>query len=200
MDENKKQETEHTELENQQAAEGTESTEQPVDVHENQENQESQENQQEESAPDPLAEAEEKIKELNDKYLRLVAEFDNFRKRMMRERQELIKNASEELIGQMLEVLDDMDRAAAQMDTNQDPSILKEGVSLVFQKFRKLLEAKGLTEIPAIGEDFNTDLHEAITEIPAGDESKVGKVIDQVSKGYKLNDKVIRHAKVVVGK
>lgn len=148
----------------------------------------------------PQAALETQLKEVNDKYLRLAAEFDNYRKRMAKEKIDWIKNASEELIVHLLEVLDDTDRAVQQMEQTEDPKMIKEGVHLVFQKLKKKLESKGLEEIPAINEPFDTDLHEAITEIPAPTEDLKGKVIDQVSKGYKLNDKVIRHSKVVVGK
>lgn len=148
----------------------------------------------------PQAALETQIKEVNDKYLRLAAEFDNYRKRMAKEKIDWIRNASEELIVHLLEVLDDTDRAIQQMEQTEDPKMIKEGIHLVFQKLKKKLESKGLEEIPAINEPFDTDLHEAITEIPAPTEDLKGKVIDQVSKGYKLNDKVIRHAKVVVGK
>lgn len=140
------------------------------------------------------------LAEANNRYLRLVAEFDNYRKRVAKENQERIKNASEELIVSLLDVLDDTDRAAKQIETSEDLEAIKTGISLVFTKLRKTLEQKGLQEMEALMQPFDTDLHEAITEIPAGDESKIGLVLDQVIKGYKLNDKVIRHAKVVVGK
>lgn len=150
---------------------------------------------------DPTESALEKqLQECNDKYLRLVAEFDNFRKRTAREKAEIITNASESLIISLLEVLDDSDRALQEMDKSATEEPIKEGIHLVFKKFRNLLEKKGLTEIEAIHADFDTDYHEALTEIPAPTPELVGKVVDQVGKGYKLNDKVIRHAKVVVGK
>lgn len=149
---------------------------------------------------DVLAAMETQLQEANDKYLRLAAEFDNFRKRNAREKQDLIKNASEDLILSLLEVLDDSERAAQQMETSDDWESVKQGIQLIFQKLKKVLEQRGLQEIEAINEPFNTDLHEAITEIPAGSEEQKGLVMDQVIKGYKLNDKVIRHSKVVVGK
>lgn len=176
-----KQSTEHTQPESGQKEETTTKQEQAEDT-------------------DPRKEAEAQINALNDKYLRLVAEFDNYKKRVAREKIDIIKTANEDLILEMLEVLDDTDRASDQIEKTDDPTLIKEGVQLVFQKFRRKLEASGLAEIPAIGEPFDTDLHEAITEIPASSEEQIGKVMDQVSKGYKLNDKVIRHAKVVVGK
>ncbi len=140
-----------------------------------------------------------KIEELNDKYLRQVAEFDNFRRRSAKERMELIQTAGREVIISLLDVLDDSERAQKQMDATEDLKQIKQGVQLVFTKLRNTLQAKGLTPMQAKGQDFNADLHEAITEIEATREMK-GKVIDEVIKGYYLNDKIIRYAKVVVGK
>lgn len=137
--------------------------------------------------------------ELKDKYLRLVAEFDNFRKRNAKERLELIQTAGKEVILQMLEVLDDCDRAEKQMQT-ADPETSLQGVQLVFTKLRNTLQARGLRPMNAIGTDFDPDKHEAITEIPAPSPALKGKVVDEVEKGYYLNDKIIRFAKVVVGK
>lgn len=134
-----------------------------------------------------------------DKYLRLVAEFDNFRRRSAKERIELAQTAGREVIQDLLEVLDDSDRAQKQLDSS-DGKEVKEGVTLVFNKLRSLLQSKGLKPMEAIGKDFDPDLHEAITEIPAPTKELKGKVVDEVVKGYYLNDKIIRHAKVVVGK
>ena len=134
-----------------------------------------------------------------DKYLRLVAEFDNFRRRSARERLETIQTAGREVINDLLDVLDDSDRAQNQLDSSEDTPV-KEGVSLIFNKLRNVLQAKGLKPMNAAGTDFDPDLHEAITEIPAPQEALKGKVVDEVVKGYYLNDKIIRHAKVVVGK
>jgi len=139
-------------------------------------------------------------KEANDKYLRLAAEFDNFRKRNAKERIELVKNASEDLIKSLLDVVDDSERALQQIEKTDDITLIKDGISLVFSKLKNTLNSKGLQEMSSKGEDFNPDMHEAITEIPAPTEELKGKVIDEVSKGYYLNDKIIRHAKVVVGK
>ena len=141
----------------------------------------------------------EQIAELNDKYLRQVAEFDNFRRRNAKERVELIQTAGRDVITDLLDVLDDSERAQKQMEATNDVSQIKEGVQLVFSKLRNTLSAKGLKPMESVGQEFNSDLHEAITEIPAGEEMK-GKVVDEVQKGYYLNDKIIRHAKVVVGK
>ena len=134
-----------------------------------------------------------------DKYLRLVAEFDNFRRRSAKERIELAQTAGCEVTQDLLEVLDDSDRAQKQLDSS-DGKEVKEGVTLVFNKLRSLLQSKGLKPMEAIGKDFDPDLHEAITEIPAPTKELKGKVVDEVVKGYYLNDKIIRHAKVVVGK
>ena len=141
----------------------------------------------------------EQITELNDKYLRQAAEFDNFRRRNAKERVELIQTAGKDVIIDLLDVLDDSERAQKQMESSDDVNQIKEGVQLVFSKLRNTLSGKGLKPMESIGKEFNPDLHEAITEIPAGDEMK-GKVVDEVQKGYYLNDKIIRHAKVVVGK
>jgi|SRR6218665_252064 len=134
-----------------------------------------------------------------DKYLRLVAEFDNFRRRSAKERIETIQTAGKDVIKDLLDVLDDADRAQKQLDNSEDKPV-KEGVSLVFNKLRSVLQSKGLKPMDSIGKDFDTDLHEAITEIPAPTEELKGRVIDEVVKGYYLNEKIIRHAKVVVGK
>ncbi|MEJ0102622.1 MAG: nucleotide exchange factor GrpE [Bacteroidota bacterium] len=135
-----------------------------------------------------------------DKYVRQIAEFDNFRKRNAKERLELIQTAGKEVIKDLLDVLDDCDRAQKQLETSEDLKVIKEGVSLVFNKLRNVLSSKGLKPMETIKTSFNPDLHEAITEIPAPSEELKDKVVDEVTKGYYLNDKIIRHAKVVVGK
>jgi molecular chaperone GrpE len=140
------------------------------------------------------------IAELKDKYLRLVADFDNFRKRSAKERLELIQTASKDLITSLLTVLDDSERAEKQMLVTQDIEAIKEGEKLVFNKLRNTLQSKGLKPMETIGHDFNPEFHEAITEVPAPNEKMKGKVLDEVEKGYYLNDKIIRFAKVVVGK
>ena len=136
--------------------------------------------------------------EMKDKFIRKVAEFENFKKRSSKERIELIQTAGKEVITDMLEVLDDCERAEKQMSTLDDKA--KEGVMLVFNKLKSLLIAKGLKPMETINKEFNPDIHEAITEIPAPTEEQKGKVIDEIQKGYYLNDKIIRYAKVVVGK
>ncbi len=142
----------------------------------------------------------EQIAELKDKYLRQVAEFDNFRKRMQREKDELRQTAGREVIASLLDVLDDYDRARVQMEQTEDINLLKEGNELIFNKLKKTLQARGLREMDSLHADFDPELHEAITEVPAPSEDLVGKVIDNIQKGYYLNDKLIRHAKVVIGK
>jgi molecular chaperone GrpE len=140
------------------------------------------------------------LEEQKDKYLRLVAEFDNFRKRNAKERLDLIATANKDVIVDLLELLDDVDRAEHQIQNTDDVQQIKEGIAIVFNKLRHTLKAKGVKEMDAKGEIFNVELHEAVTEIPAPTEDMQGKVIDQISKGYYLNDKLIRFAKVVVGK
>jgi len=140
------------------------------------------------------------LSEMKDKYLRMMAEFDNFKRRNAKEREELRQTAGKDVVQSLLVVLDDMDRAAKQMETSDDLEKIKEGVTLVFNKLRHTMQQKGLKKMESIQTDFDADLHEAITEIPAGDEKLVGKVMDEIEPGYYLNDKLIRHAKVVVGK
>ena len=147
----------------------------------------------------PLEEAQQQIEELKDKYLRSVAEFDNYRKRTLKEKAELILNGSEKAVGAVLPVLDDMERAIANGEKTDDPKVLREGISLIYAKFQKVLEGLGVKEIETADADFDTDVHEAIAMVPGMGDDKKGKVLDCVQKGYKLNDKVIRHAKVAVG-
>jgi molecular chaperone GrpE len=146
-----------------------------------------------------LEQLKAQVDELNDKYLRQVAEFDNFRRRSAKERMELIQTAGREVIIDLLDVLDDSERAQKQLESTDDVQQIKEGVGLVFSKLRSTLTAKGLKPIEALNQPFNVDLHEAITEIDGGEDMK-GKVVAEVQKGYYLNDKIIRFAKVVVGK
>lgn len=136
--------------------------------------------------------------EMKDKFIRKVAEFENFKKRSTKERIELIQTAGKEVIVDMLEVLDDCERAEKQMSSLDENT--KEGVMLVFNKLKNLLTAKGLKPMETINKEFNPDIHEAITEVPVAAEEQKGKVIDEIQKGYYLNDKIIRYAKVVVGK
>ena len=146
-----------------------------------------------------LADAELKIAELQDKYLRQVAEFDNYRKRTLKEKAELILNGAEKTISSVIPILDDFERALSNMQKAEDVTAVKEGVELIFQKFIKTLESQGVKKIETTDVDFNTDLHEAIAQIPATCDEMKGKVIDCVQTGYTLNEKVIRYAKVAVG-
>lgn len=140
------------------------------------------------------------LAEQKEKFIRLYADFDNFKRRNAKERVELIQTAGREVIQSMLEIIDDCDRAEKQMQKSEDLVQIKEGIQLVFTKLRNTLQSKGLKEMKSIGEEFNPDFHEAITEIPVPDENMKGKVVDEVEKGYTLNDKIIRFSKVVVGK
>ena len=140
------------------------------------------------------------VEEQKEKFIRLYAEFDNYKRRNAKERVELIQTAGREVIQSMLEVLDDCERAEKQMNQSEDLKQIKEGIGLVFSKFRNILQSRGLKEMKSIGEAFNPDFHEAITEIPVPDETMKGKIVDEVEKGYTLNDKIIRFSKVVVGK
>lgn len=145
-----------------------------------------------------LAEAQKAVEELNDKYLRLSAEFDNYRKRTMKEKAELIKNGGEKAITAILPILDDLERAVKAPDTSDEVKAMREGVELIYNKFLKVLSQEGLQKMETDGAEFDTDYHEAIALVPAPSEDQKGKILDCVQTGYKLNDKVIRHAKVVV--
>ena len=138
--------------------------------------------------------------EMKDKYIRKVAEFENYKKRSSKERIDLIQTAGKEVIVDLLDVLDDCERAEKQLSTSEDTSQAKEGVMLVFNKLKSILTAKGLKPMETINKDFDPDMHEAIAEVPAPSKELKGKVIDEIQKGYYLNDKIIRFAKVVVGK
>lgn len=140
------------------------------------------------------------LEEMKDKHLRQVAEFDNFRRRNAKERIELIQTAGKEVITDLLDVLDDCDRAQKQMENSDEADEIKEGVMLVFNKLRNTLQARGVKLMETINQEFNPDLHDAVAEVPAASDDMKGKVVDEVMKGYYLNDKIIRHAKVVVGK
>lgn len=140
------------------------------------------------------------LEEQKDKYLRLVAEFDNFKRRSAKERIDLIQTAAKDVVTDLLDVVDDSDRAQKQLESSTNLNEIREGIMLVFNKLRNVLASKGLKSMDNNNEDFNPDLHEAIAEIPAPSKELKGKVIDEVQKGYYLNDKIIRFAKVVVGK
>ncbi len=155
--------------------------------------------QEEEAEKDPLEKAQEEIEELKTQLLYKAAEFDNYRKRTLKERTELILNGGEKVITAILPVLDDMERAIENGTKTDDPEVLREGMTLIYQKFMKTLEAQGVSKIDTKDADFDTDVHDAVAMVPGMGDDKKGKVIDCLQEGYKLNDKVIRHAKVAVG-
>jgi molecular chaperone GrpE len=146
-----------------------------------------------------LAELKAKVAELNDKYTRLYSEFDNFRKRTAKEKKEIMDAGGEDVFKSMLPVIDDFERAIKSNSEATDLNAINDGVQLIYNKFKSTLTQKGLTEMKAIGEVFNPDIHEAITNVPAPSEELKGKVIDELEKGYALNGKIIRFAKVVIG-
>lgn len=146
-----------------------------------------------------IVEIEKSLSEMTDKYLRLSAEFDNYRKRTLREKMEMIRTASESVMRNILPVIDDFERAMKSIEAGMDFEATKEGIALIYNKFNDFIKQNGIKEIDAMGNEFNTDLHEAITKVPAPSEDLKGKIIDVIQKGYILNDKVIRFAKVVVG-
>ena len=148
---------------------------------------------------DPLATAQAEIEQLKTQILYKTAEFDNYRKRTLKEKAELILNGGEKAVSAILPVIDDMERAIENGQKTDDPSVLREGMELIYQKFVKALEGLGVKKIETTDADFNTDLHEAVAMVPGMGDDKKGKVIDCLQTGYQLNDKVIRHAKVAVG-
>lgn len=155
---------------------------------------------QEETDEDKIARLEKDVEEQKKEYLFLVAEFDNYRKRTLKEKQELIKTASGKAMEELLPVVDDFERALDMMGKSDDVESLKEGVDLIYNKFVKYLEKQHVVAMDTNGKEFDSDIHEAVTLFPAPDESQKDKIIDTVLKGYMINDKVLRHAKVVVGK
>jgi molecular chaperone GrpE len=148
---------------------------------------------------DPMADLQKQLNESKDKYLRLSAEFDNYRKRTQREKMDLIRFGSEDILKAILPLVDDFERAMKSTQNTTDIEAVKQGLVLIHGKFSEFLKNSGVQVIDALGQDLDTDLHEAITKIPVQDETQKGKIVDVVEKGYKLNDKVIRFAKVVMG-
>jgi molecular chaperone GrpE len=148
---------------------------------------------------DELEKLQAQLSEQKDKYIRLLAEFDNYKRRNAKERVELIQTAGKDVITSLLDVLDDCDRAEKVMQTSEDVAVIKEGIQLVFNKLRSNMQSKGLKAMESINAEFDVEKHEAITQIPAPTEAQKGKVLDEIQKGYYLNDKLIRFAKVVVG-
>lgn len=163
------------------------------------ENEENVEQEHEETAEETIARLESELEAQKKEYMFLLAEFDNFRKRTMREKQDLIKNGAEKAMLELLPVVDDMERAIQAIDNGGDLDSVKEGVDLIYNKFTKYLESQQVKAMDSTGQDFDSEIYEAVTMFPASDESQRGKVIDTVLKGYMINDKVLRHAKVVVG-
>ena len=141
---------------------------------------------------------EKRLSEIQDKYVRLAAEYDNYRKRTMKEKMDLIKSGGEDVLVNILPVIDNFERALKAIDESNDVEAVKEGIHLIYKDFIEYLKQRGVTEIETVGQKFDTDLHEAVAQMPAQSEEQKGTVIDVVQKGYKLNDKVIRFAKVVV--
>jgi molecular chaperone GrpE len=142
---------------------------------------------------------EEKLAEMQDKYIRLSAEFDNYRKRTLREKMEISRFAGEDLLLKIIPIMDDFDRALMHMENSSDESAIKAGIDLIYSKFSEFLKQNGIKEIPSLNSEFNVDLHEAVAKVPVDDDSLKGKVVDVVLKGYYLQDKVLRFSKVVVG-
>jgi len=189
-----KEETKAAEQETQETVVNEESADNSVECEEK-----AEESVVEEPVVDELALLKDKLTDANDKYLRLSAEYDNYRKRTLKEKMELMKTAGESIILSLLPVIDDFDRAMAHMDEAKDTEAVLEGMKLIHNKFKDFLSQKGVQEIEAKEKEFDTDLHEAVTKIPAPTEEMKGKVIDCIEKGYTLQEKVIRFSKVVVG-
>lgn len=186
---NIKVEGEELELNNEEATQHEADTQKEVEANEEEASTEEEH--------DPLTAAQAEAEQWKDKYIRLVAEFDNYKKRTLKEKSELILNGSEKTVAAILPILDDFERATA--DKTEDPQAIKEGFELIYKKFVKALETLGVHKIKTDDADFDVDYHEAIAMVPGMGDEKKGKVIDCVQTGYTLNDKVIRHAKVAVG-
>lgn len=198
MTKEKNQPTEEEVLKNEEVVEETVQTEENQQEEAAQEETPATEQTVEEQLANMLEEAQQMVREEKDKYLRLSAEFDNYRKRTLKEKAELIKNGGEKTLTAILPVLDDFERALKNMETSEETKAMKEGVELIFSKFQKILGQEGLQKIETEGQAFDTDFHEAIALIPAPAEELKGKILDCVQTGYMLNEKVIRHAKVAV--
>ena len=184
---------EDEELQEEQPAEETDKEAEVTD------NESATEETNETEGEDEITKLQSEIANLKTELLYKVAEFDNYRKRTLKERTELILNGGEKVITAILPILDDMERAIENGERTDDPEVLREGIKLIHQKFIKTLEAQGVSKIEADGADFNTDIHDAVAMVPGLGDDKKGKVIDCLQQGYKLNNKVIRHAKVAVG-
>jgi len=202
MTENKNTEDMAEELKNPTESKETEKQE-ATDVQdtaaESAEANESAEAKKEVEAKDPLTELQEKYDTVNNKYLRLYSEFENFRRRTAKEKLETMKNAGSDVVGAIIPVVDDFDRAIAHNENNEDVAALKEGFELIKNKLMRILEQQGVKPMDSIGKPFDTEYHEAITNIPAPSEDMKGKVVDVAEKGYFYNDNILRYAKVIVG-
>ena len=174
-------------------------SEQKENMSENSDTKESENTEKNIETPKKELSWEEKYNSLNDKYFRLTAEFDNYRKRTLKERMDLIKSAGEDILINFLPVVDNIERAKKSIEEAKEIEPIKEGIDLIFKNMTDFLSQRGIKEIEAVGEEFDTDLHEAITKIPAPEENLKGKVVDVIEKGYKLHDKIIRFSKVVIG-
>lgn len=190
---------EKTNITNEETIENEKSVEKNDNIDANNQAENDEQSQEETNEKDPLEHANEQIEELKDKYLRTVAEFDNYRKRTLKEKAELILNGSEKAIAAILPIIDDMERAIENGTKTDDPSVIREGMEMIFTKFHKVLESLGVEKIETENTDFDTDVHEAVAMVPGMGDDKKGKVLDCIQTGYKLNNKVIRHAKVAVG-
>ncbi len=192
QEENKTQETEKKQVE-------TEKTSEKLSEEETSEEEMTEKKEEiEVSEENKIEELENKIAELNDKYIRLAAEYDNYRRRTLKEKMELIKNGGEDVLKSILPVIDNFERALKAIEESSDIDAVKEGIELIYSNFTDFLKQKGIVEIEAKDKTLDTDLHEAVAQIPAQDEESKGKIIDVIEKGYKINDKVLRFAKVVV--
>ena len=198
MTKEKNQSLEEEVLKNEEMAEETAQTEETQQEEAAQEETPAAEQTVEEQLANMLEEAQQMVREEKDKYLRLSAEFDNYRKRTLKEKAELIKNGAEKTLTAILPILDDFERALKNLEASEETKAMKEGVELIFNKFQKVLGQEGLQKIETEGQAFDTDFHEAIALIPAPSEDLKGKILDCVQTGYMLNEKVIRHAKVAV--
>lgn len=192
----KKEELEETELETteQQTVDETTKTEEQAT-----EDKKKSKKSTKEKKVDEIEELGIKLQDINDKYIRLSAEFDNYRKRTLKEKMELTKSAGEKILVNILPVMDNFERALKVIDDAKDIDAVKDGIHLIFNNFKEFITQNGVKEIESVNQEFNTDIHEAITKIPAPTEELKGKVVDCIEKGYFLNEKVIRFAKVVVG-
>ena len=201
MKEEEKNHLEEEEVENLKNSESAESAEnsESSESSENSENSEDSENSENSEEKDPLEAAQEEIEQLKTQILYKTAEFDNYRKRTLKEKAELILNGGEKAVSAILPVIDDMERAMENGEKTDDPAVLREGMELIYHKFMKALEGLGVKKIETENADFDTDLHEAVAMVPGMGDDKKGKVIDCLQTGYQLNEKVIRHAKVAVG-